>query len=337
MNSDTMNSVKELQNKLREALIDLLWDQWAVLGGAGSGQSGRVPFVIDPEALLLATIRFGQTDSRLTGGALDWMARNGKLVSLQRLKNMQMSTNLAGTECLRELAGFMTDAGYRNWNSLDQWASEASSPSGGGFVPEGFQARGMSQAPDCAAPEAFILRLRALFGVSARPEVLAWLLTHRAGYAAEIARDVNWFSKSVQAILNELDLSRLLVSEAAGKRKLYTLNPRSKTLHPTLGKGLQWFSQNWFYLGVHHIEATLGTLHESPGRSVHAQAIKIREVFPAMHTALRMAGVDKAFVGLNQLAGAPLVDSFLDGTRSIQNMLTERNFPGTPTGFSDID
>ena len=328
-----MNSIQELQNKLREALIDLLWDQWAVMGGAGSGQSGRVPFVIDPEALLLATMRFGRTDSRLTGEALDWLARNGKLMSLQRFKNMQLSTKLSGTECLRELAGFMTDAGYRNWQSLDQWASKTSTPSGGGFVPEGFQTRGMSQAPDCAAPEAFILRLRALFGVSARPEVLAWLLTHRAGYAAEIARDVSWFSKSVQAILNELDLSRVLVSEAAGKRKLYSLNPRSETLHPSLGKGLRWFSQSWFYMGMHHIEATLDTLQTYPDRSIHAQAIKIREVLPAMNAALRMADVDEVFIGLNQLTGAPLVDSFLDGTRSIQNMLTERNFLGIPTGL----
>lgn len=326
-----MNSAQELLNELREALIEFLWDQWMVLGGAGSGRSGRVPFAIDPEALLLATMRLGRTDSRLTGEALDWLARNGKLVSLQRLKNVQLATKVAGTECLRELAGFMTDAGYRNWRSLDQGASKASAPSGGSFVPDGFQARGMSQAPDCAAPEAFILRLRALFGVSARPEVLAWLLTHRAGYAAEIARDVGWFSKSVQAILNELELSRLLVSEAVGKRKLYSQNPGSETLHPSLGKGLQWFSQSWFYLGMHHVETTLDTLQKSPGRSVHAQAIKIREDLAAMNTALRMAGVEEIFAGSNQLAGEALITCFHDGARSIRNMLTERNFPEVRT------
>ena len=84
-----------------------------------------------------------------------------------------------------------------------------------------------------------------------------------------------------------------------------------------------------------HVETILDALQESPARSVHAQAIKIREVLPTMNTALRMAGVDKVFVGLNQLTGATLVDSFNDGTRSIQNMLTERNFMGIPTGFSN--
>jgi len=322
-----MNSALELLNKLREDLTDLLWDQWTVLGGAGSGRAGAVPFAIDPEALLLATMRFGRADSRLSGEALDWLARNGKLVSLQRIKNVQLATRVAGTECLRELAGFMTDAGYRNWHSLDQWASKASSRSGGGFVPEGFRARDMSQVPDCAAPEAFILRLRTLFGVSARPEVLTWLLSHRSGYAAEIARDVGWFSKSVQAILNELELSGLLVSEAAGKRKLFSLNPGNGTFHPALGEGLRWFSQSWFYLGMLHIETILDALQESPGRSAHAQSIKIREVLTPMITALRMAGLDEVFAGSTHLTGETLVACFQHGTRSIQDMLTERSFP----------
>ncbi|MBG7608997.1 MAG: hypothetical protein IZT59_13370 [Verrucomicrobia bacterium] len=81
------------------------------------------------------------------------------------------------------------------------------------------------------------------------------------------------------------------------------------------------------------VETNLDALQESPDRSVHAQAIKIREVLPAMNTALRMAGVDKVFVGLNQLTGASLVDSFHDGTRSIQNMLTGTKFPGSPNGI----
>ena len=102
-----------------------------------------------------------------------------------------------------------------------------------------------------------------------------------------------------------------------------------------MGRGLRWLSQSWFYLGMHYIESSMDALHESPDRSVHARAIKIREVLPAMNTALRMAGVNKAFVGLNQLTGATLVDYILDGTRSIQSILTERNFPGIPTGFSN--
>ena len=177
------------------------------------------------------------------------------------------------------------------------------------------------------ASEAFILRLRALFGVNARPEVLTWLLTHRAGYAAEIARDVGWFSKSVQAILNELELSGLLVSEAVGKRKHFSLNPGNETFHPALGKGLRWFSQSWFYLAMVHVETTLDALQESPARSAHAQAIKIREVLAPMNTALRMAGLDEVFRGSSQLNGDALVACFHDGTRSIRKMLSERRFP----------
>jgi hypothetical protein len=51
--------------RLREEICDLLWDQWSALGVAGRASGKAVPFVVDPEALLLATMRFGNDDGRL--------------------------------------------------------------------------------------------------------------------------------------------------------------------------------------------------------------------------------------------------------------------------------
>ena len=48
--------------RLQEAVVDLLWDQWVALGLAGRPSGKKVPFVVDPEALLLATMRFGTGD-----------------------------------------------------------------------------------------------------------------------------------------------------------------------------------------------------------------------------------------------------------------------------------
>jgi len=87
--------------------------------------------------------------------------------------------------------------------------------------------RGMSQPPDPARAEAFLLRMRLVFGVSARAEVITWLLTHEGGHAAGIARETGWFSKSVQAILNGLEQAGMLVSRVDGKRKDCNLHPRA--------------------------------------------------------------------------------------------------------------
>ena len=75
-----MTSFQELKHSLSEALVQLLWDQWVSIGVAGAPRSRPVPFVVDPEALLLATTRFGLSDARLMGEAIDWLAVNGRLL-----------------------------------------------------------------------------------------------------------------------------------------------------------------------------------------------------------------------------------------------------------------
>lgn len=322
-----MSKWSEQAECLRGAVVDLLWDQWIALGVAGHGtEMPPVPFVVDAEALLLATMRFGGREARLVVEVLDWLARNGELISLQRLKNLQTNSLVGTREGLEGLGRFMEAAGHRNWKSLAAWAESVSSPGGQAWVPEGLELRKMSQAPDGSRTEVFLLRLRSLFGVSARPEVIAWLLTHSSGYAAEIARDTGWFSKSVQAILNDLEHSGLLESERVGKRKAYSVNPRSKTFHPQFGVGSRWFSQAPFYLGVRHAMEILERLATTPDASESARSISIRKNLPAMTAAFRLAGMGDDFKGATSLAGADLAACFEEGVERLTKKIARRAF-----------
>ena len=57
-------SFQHSRDKLLKQFLDFLWQQWSTLGVAG--QSDREdPRSIDPEALLLATTRFGRYAPRL--------------------------------------------------------------------------------------------------------------------------------------------------------------------------------------------------------------------------------------------------------------------------------
>lgn len=319
------SSTDQLAN-LQEVVIDFLWDQWILLGVAGSGREEAVPFVIDPEALLLATLHFGSADARLRTEALDWLMQNGREISLQRFKNVQTATPLGRTEELQQLAIFMEDAGCPNWRSLRQQSAKASASSQGKFIPKGFHPRGMSQHPNCEAPQAFIFRMRALFGVGARPEILTWILTHRSGYPAEIARDCGWFSKSVQTILHDFEHSNLLVSRVEGKRRLFSLNPRNSLLHPSIAENLAWFPQGWLYLGIVHAEAILRTLADRPERSVRARAISVRERHGPLVAAFQKAGLDELYSGGMNIAGEALLDSFFEGTHSLTESISNRSF-----------
>ena len=317
---------KEL-TRLRKEICDLLWDQWSALGVAGRVSGKSVPFVVDPEALLLATMRFGTGDGRLVAEVLDWLSKNGGLISLQRLKNLQTSSQLGTREGLEKIGLFMEKAGFRNWKSLAGWASKVPRNSGSEGVFEIGENRKMSQVPDYIQPEAFVLRMRGIFGVSARPEILTWLLTHAEGYAAQIARDTAWFSKSVQAILNDLELAGIVMSSPKGKRKVFALNPRNGILDPNLGTGdLRWFSQGPFYLGLMYAEQILDCLASMPDASESAKAITIRKEMPSMNAAFGLAGMEDPFAGGRALKGDALVQCIEEGMAKLLTIIEQRSF-----------
>ena len=308
----------ELYERLHAALRNFLWDQWVALGLAGHATGAPVPFVIDPEALLLATLRFSMDEARFCGEVLDWLTRNGTLLSVQRMKNLDLSMRVAPPESAWALAAFMNKTGYRNWKTLGARVSpvaklEFSESTG----------RGMSQAPDSSRPEAFLLRMRMLFGVNARAEVITWLLTHTDGHAARIARETGWFSKSVQAILNDLEQAGMLIARIDGKRKDVALHPRGGIWHPDLAAPLRWLPQAHFYLGVHLVLRALEQAN-LPELSAAARAIAIRRDLVPLEKSFRLFALGDLYTGISKERGEALIGRFMEATHRLTEMVEKR-------------
>ncbi len=308
----------DLKSLLRNALLDFLWDQWVSLGMAGNASGKPVPFIIDPEALLLATLRFAIDENRFRGELLDWLQHNGALLSVQRVKNLQLNCKVADAKPLRGIAKTMEAQGYPNWKSIRSEHEPEASTDFSKHVP-----RGMSQAPDPGRKENFILRLRLLFGVNARAEIIAWFLTHVEGHAAHIARDTAWFPKSVQAILNDLEHAGMLHSQTDGKKKTFRLSSRAPLWHPDFGTKLRWLNQGFFYTGLIHLENALDAIAHSEA-SASAKAIAIRRHLPFMTSAFRLAGLDSLFSITGQDRSEVLVDEFLSGCRQLVQLIESR-------------
>lgn len=313
----------ELHLRLHAALRDFLWEQWVALGLAGHANGPPAPFVIDPEALLLATLRFSMDEARFRGEVLDWLTRNGAFLSVQRMKNLDLSMRAAPPESVRALAAFMEKAGYRNWKTLEARVPSVAKSE----FPES-TGRGMSRTPDPSRPEAFLLRMRMLFGVNARAEVITWLLTHDDGHAARIARETGWFSKSVQAILNGLEQAGMLIARTDGKRKEVALHPRGGIWHPNLATPLRWFQQAPFYLGVHHVLRALEQANQ-PGLSAAARAIAVRRDLVPLETSFRLAGLGDLYSGASKGRGEDLIGRFMEATHRLVGMVEKRaDLPG---------
>jgi hypothetical protein len=320
-------------------MVDLLWHQWSSMGVAGYARPDENR-IIDPEALILATTRFGRHDSRLMDESIDWLVKFGNRISLQRLQGL--NKNWPGVADPRVLAAIAEVLGrqvaHRKWRVLVDEPVEAPEPEAffigrdgkpaphfkeaepvcakHGLMRGSLDLRGMSQPPDPRNLPNLIFTLRALLGVNARAEIMAWLLTHESGHPAAIARSTGYFSKSIQQILNEMAESGLVASIRIGREKHFSVPRREKwqALLCPATEGAAAFPEwvDWmplFYVVTHFAE-TLG----KPGideTSEHFQAAKLREALHHCTPALAQSGRVHTMEAKSGLRGSELVNALM--------------------------
>lgn len=211
-------------------LLDFAWRQWSQLGVSASAR-GDDAWAVDPEALVLFTIGVGRGDPRLFDEMLDWMVLNQRLLSAQRLRNLTprfaVDADLvaAVVAWAKEPSADILTIPQAAGDTRRERDGEAGrqlpvfKPGVLGFVSRtdpvfaehGYlrpraSRSGKSQAPDLRRPANFAFRLRQLFGLGTRPEVMRVLLTYRDGPldAARIADEAAFAKRNISEALTAL-------------------------------------------------------------------------------------------------------------------------------------
>jgi len=290
--------------QFHEALLGFIWRQWSAIGVSGSVRSSD-QWLIDPEALLLFSTCIARRDARLFDEVLDWLQLNADRINLQRLGRLQKEHALGEATVLAAIAAQLTKAkAHPKWRSI---AARALSPSPNvvprplfthlpvigrcdetwlawGWQRPAVELRGLSQVPKPDQPATFLFKLRALFGLQTRAEVMAWLLTHETGHPAEIARATGYFRGSIQSVLNELTQSGHLGALRLGREKRFSLR------HPEWHYLMTWTDPKEFpqwipWAGVFGLLQRVNDVLDQPGlsgMSVTVQSIELdRAVAPA--------------------------------------------------------
>lgn len=239
-----------LLNKFRDQYLDFLlhflWDEWTVLGVAGQARR-PVGHVIDPEALVMFTCTLGRYDQRLFDEVLDWLMVNGRFLSVQRMRNVMRQEGLGDDNVLRAMADwlFQHDSPAK-WKLLAANGTPEKTRQSLFFFPDGrpmpksvkqdpvflkhglernpVVLRGYSRTFDDDALPCFLLKLRALFGVNTRCDVLAYLTMNRSGYPSEIAREMYYSQKAIHETLTELAASGFLHSARTGRERTFRIS-----------------------------------------------------------------------------------------------------------------
>lgn len=236
-------SLKNYRKELRDSLLDLAWVQWSALGVAGH-VTRFSSYVVDVEALVLFTIFIGRYDERLFDSMQDWLQTNGRFVNTQRLKVLAKKN---GFRYQRELA--YVAANQNAFENKSKWKNIADSvkiTSGDSVEPLfkdipllgkqlkdplalkfGLERNIYKYAGKNAKFDdglaSLMLRLRGLFGVNSRVEIMLLLLSNDFCKNQDLAKRSGYSWRSVQDILFEMTFGDIVQATASKKNRVYSL------------------------------------------------------------------------------------------------------------------
>ena len=229
------------RDSVSRELTGFAWDQWAQLGVFASTER-QDRWAADPEALLLFSLEAGRDDPRLFEEVLDWLLRNERLVSVQRLRNL-----CADDEDRRLANAALTWVGQHQpktrfvasrtrrrprdpgplFRTLSQPVRNPDEPFlSFGFLKPTAEPTGKSGSPSLERPISFAFRMRQLFGVGSRSEVLRYLLTVSSPDvpAQDVAQAVAYAKRNVNETLAALVASGVVTTFLVGNERRYQLN-----------------------------------------------------------------------------------------------------------------
>jgi DNA-binding transcriptional ArsR family regulator len=178
------------RDRLQEAVLDLCWSLWTELGVPG-WQRRHEDVELDLEPLIVFTASIAERDPRLRDEVARWCVSNSRWISATRLRNFTRDDAGAAQELITRRV-----------------------------VP------GVPRSPDLSRPALLQLRLRGLFGVSARAEIIRLLLREpgAACSASELAPEAGSSKRNIADALEALAMAGLLEAMPIGNRIRYRLS-----------------------------------------------------------------------------------------------------------------
>ena len=253
----------------------LAWSLWTELGVSGWLRS-HSSHAIDPERLILFTASLGDTDPRLRDEATDWCITYGRYVSVTRLRN------LLAAESPEVQAAFGQTAATVNANSGLRWP--------GATQARPFQRTRRSAVADFGAPSLVVMRLRALFGVGARAEIVRAFLADPPARlsAADVAADAGYTKRNIAEALEALPMAGLLETHALRNQRLYGLADAGWLT--TLPGGLPSSYPAWSNV-FRLLEGLMAALRRAETLTGRARNVAASDVLRDLRSDLRRVGV----------------------------------------------
>jgi DNA-binding transcriptional ArsR family regulator len=261
--------------RLQGHALDLAWSLWAELGVSG-WQRRHTSHAIDPELLILLTAFLGDADPRLRDEATDWCITYGRYVSAARLKNLVTRESEETKKAFGEFTATV------NAHSGLRWP--------GATEPRRFMRTDRSELLDFRRPSLVVLRVRALFGVGARAEIVRAFLADPSVVlsAADLAAEAEYTKRNVAEGLDALRMAGLLEVAPVRNQLRYRL-ARPDELTALVGE-LPSVFPSWRPV-FRILEHLLETARTDERLETRVRAVEAAKVLHELERDLRVAGV----------------------------------------------
>lgn len=188
-----MKSPKEFKNKVIDSATSILWNTWKELG-VWINVSQEYPIYSDPESAIVFSNYFDSFEPRLLKISNDWQSYHANFVNKVRLKRLKRG--------LSKLYGISIQDKRTPSNFSNKIIGDL----------------------DILKPDNILLRLRLVFGLSTKAEVIYYLLTHEKGNSNEIAIDRFLNQKAVYTELDKLYKAGVINEKRQKRERSFSLS-----------------------------------------------------------------------------------------------------------------
>jgi hypothetical protein len=207
-----------LSERLDQHLIDLAWSLWTELGVAGVKRRHQ-KFLIAPEELILLTATLSEVDPRLRDEALDWCSRYHHFISISRLKALAKVFSKFVSHDLSVFSATLNSVSKAHWPNLTS------------AMPLKFKPSGKSKLPRLELPALLNLRLRTLFGVGARADLIAFFLTKKkADFSAADTTEIGYTKRNLSEILDDFVQAGIFDTFTVRNQQRYYFSKRDQMI-----------------------------------------------------------------------------------------------------------
>jgi len=186
--------MKAVSEELTTNAVELAWSLWRTLG-VSTWSETHPGWAIELEPLVAYTALIADKDERLLRESIDWCVLNDAFLSRRQLRHVVTAQGWPFKGPIGRFGATLSKLTKKQWPEADE-------------APWDVTLSGKSEHPVLARPELIQLRLRSVFGVTARAEVLrVLLLDDRPEWSlADITKRVPYTRRQVTVDLEMLTL-----------------------------------------------------------------------------------------------------------------------------------